>query len=69
MANPAQADGGTRGGTRSAEADPMPAVLSLAWRPAWSMRRRVGCLAPIIASVRARLGRAPKAAGETERPR
>jgi hypothetical protein len=33
------------------------AMTALAWRPAWSMRNRVGCLAPIIAWVGERLRR------------
>ena len=31
------------------EAERLGAIIALAWRPAWSMRRRVGCLAPLIA--------------------
>ena len=48
--------------TLAAAADPerMAAIVALAWRPAWSMRRRVGCLAPICAAVNAWLGRRPR---------
>lgn len=29
--------------------DQLRAIIMTAWRPAWSSRRRVGCLTPLIA--------------------
>lgn len=46
-----------------ADAERMAAIVALAWRPAWSMRRRVGCLAPIAAALRAWRKRNPRLAG------
>ena len=46
----------------AADTERLAAIVALAWRPAWSMRRRVGCLAPIIAAMRAWLGRRPRLA-------
>ncbi len=34
---------------RDLDAERLDPIIALAWRPAWSMRRRVGCLAPLIA--------------------
>jgi hypothetical protein len=65
MVTPAHAHRLAKAPTESARGDPTPEILALAWRPAWSMRRRVGCLAPVIAAVRTWLGREPKDAART----
>jgi hypothetical protein len=39
------------------EGDEWEAVLERAWRPAWSIRSRKGCLAPIVTWWRKRFAR------------
>ncbi len=43
----------------------LAAIAALAWRPAWSIRNRVGCLAPLADWWRARRARAARSIGET----
>jgi len=38
-------------------ADDLDGILRLAWRPAWSMRSRKGCLEPLIAWWKCRRSR------------
>jgi len=46
--------------TGAADTERFAQVVALAWRPAWSMRRRVGCLEPLVAGLKAWLRRSPK---------
>ena len=60
MASPTGARHRDRTMTGAADTERFAQVVALAWRPAWSMRRRVGCLEPLVAGLKAWLRRSPK---------
>lgn len=45
----------------------LAAITALAWRPAWSIRNRVGCLAPLRDWWRARRTKTTPSIGESQK--
>lgn len=45
----------------------LAAITALAWRPAWSIRNRVGCLAPLRDWWRARRAKTTPSIGESQK--